>query len=134
MNNIREDKGYTYGIYSYLQNHIQRSAWMISTEAGKEVSEATIQEVYKEMALLRDELVDEEELLLVRNYLMGSTLGDLDGPFHIIGRWKNIVLNKLSEDYFYQSIRTIKTIQPEELQRLARKYLQPEDFYELVVI
>jgi predicted Zn-dependent peptidase len=134
MNNIREEKGYTYGIYSYLQNHIQRSAWMISTEAGKEVSEATIQEVYKEMALLRDELVDEEELLLVRNYLMGSTLGDLDGPFHIIGRWKNIVLNKLSEDYFYQSIRTIKTIQPEELQRLARKYLQPEDFYELVVI
>lgn len=134
MNNIREDKGYTYGIYSYLQNHIQRSAWMISTEAGKEVSEATIEEVYKEMALLREELVDEEELLLVRNYLMGSTLGDLDGPFHIIGRWKNIVLNGLSEDYFYQSIRTIKTIQPEELQQLAKKYLQPEDFYELVVI
>lgn len=134
MNNIREDKGYTYGIYSYLQNHIQRSAWMISTEAGKDVSEATIEEVYREMALLRDELVDEEELLLVRNYLMGSTLGDLDGPFHIIGRWKNIMLNNLPEDYFYQSIRTIKTIQPEELQRLARKYLQPEEFYELVVV
>ena len=134
MNNIREEKGYTYGIYSYLQNHIQRSAWMISTEAGKDVSEATIEEVYKEMAILREELVDDEELLLVRNYLMGSTLGDLDGPFHIISRWKNIVLNGLSEEYFYQSIRTIKTIQPEELQRLASKYLQPEDFYELVVI
>ncbi|WP_290798730.1 M16 family metallopeptidase [Flavihumibacter sp. UBA7668] len=134
MNNIREDKGYTYGIYSYLQNHIQQSAWLISTEAGKEVCEATVEEVYKEMEDLREELVDEEELLLVRNYLMGSILGDLDGPFHIIGRWKNIVLNGLDEDYFYQSIRTIKTIQPEELQQLARKYLQPEAFYELVVI
>jgi zinc protease len=65
---------------------------------------------------------------------MGSILGDLDGPFHIIGRWKNIVLNNLDQDYFYQSIRTIKTIQPEELQQLARKYLNPDEFYELIVI
>ena len=37
MGNIREDKGYTYGIHSYLQNHLGDSAWMISTEAGREV-------------------------------------------------------------------------------------------------
>ena len=49
MSNIREDKGYTYGIHSFLHNHIQQSAWMISTEAGKDVCEATIAEVYKEM-------------------------------------------------------------------------------------
>ena len=53
---------------------------MISTEAGKDVCEATIEEVYKEMKLLREELIDEEELLLVRNYMIGSILGDLDGP------------------------------------------------------
>ena len=134
MSNIREDKGYTYGIHSYLQNHIQQSAWMISTEAGKDVCEATIAEVYKEMKDLREELVDEEELLLVRNYMMGSILGDLDGPFQIIARWKNIILNNLDEKYFYDSINTIKTISAEELQELAQKYLKPEDFYELVVV
>ena len=134
MSNIREDKGYTYGIHSYLLNHIHESGWMISTEAGKDVSEATITEVYKEMKDLREELVDEEELLLVRNYMMGSLLGDLDGPFQIIARWKNIVLNNLTEKYFYDSINTIKTISAEELQALAQKYLQPEDFYELVVV
>ena len=42
MSNIREDKGYTYGIHSYMQNHIHESAWLISTEAGRDVSEATI--------------------------------------------------------------------------------------------
>ena len=134
MSNIREDKGYTYGIHSNLQNHIQHSAWMISTEAGKEVCEAAITEVYKEMKDLRDELVEDEELLLVKNYLIGGILGDLDGPFHIIGRWKNIILNGLEEQYFYNSINTIKTISAEELQSLAQKYLQPEDFYELVVV
>lgn len=134
MLNIREDKGYTYGIHSYLQNHQQHSAWMISTEAGRDVTDATIAEVYKEMQELRDELVDEEELLLVRNYMMGGLLGDLDGPFQIISRWKNIILNGLGEDYFYRSIDTIKNVSAEELRELAQKYLRPEEFYELVVV
>ena len=134
MSNIREDKGYTYGIHSYLLNHVQQSGWLVSTEAGKDVCEATIEEVYKEMKLLRDEPVDAEELLLVRNYMMGSILGDLDGPFQIIARWKNIILNNLDEKYFYDSIETIKTVSAEELQALAQKYLQPDDFYELVVV
>lgn len=134
MSNIREDKGYTYGIHSYLMNHLQHSGWMVATEAGKDVSEATVAEVYKEMKDLREELVDEEELQLVRNYMMGSILGDLDGPFQIIGRWKNIILNGLDEKYFYDSIQTIRSITAEELRELARKYFKEEDFYELVVV
>ena len=134
MDNIREDKGYTYGIHSYFQNHLHDAAWMISTEAGKDVCEPTIAEVYKEMKSLREELVEEDELLLVKNFLMGTVLGHLDGPFHIIGRWKNIILNNLDEQYFYDSIKTIKTISAGSLQALAQKYLEPEDFYELVVI
>ena len=133
MSNIREDKGYTYGIHSYLQNHMQQSAWMISTEAGKDVCEATIEEVYKEMQKLREEKIGEEELMLVRNYMIGGILGDLDGPFQIIAKWKNIILNNLTESYFYDSIHEIKTVSAEDLQELANKYLQPEKFYELVV-
>jgi len=134
MSNIREEKGYTYGIYSYLENHIQQSAWIISTEAGRDVCEPTITEVYKEMEELRNEPIDDEELLLVRNYMMGSILGDLDGPFHIISRWKNIILNGLNENYFYDQIESIKKVSATELQELANKYLIPENFYELVVV
>ena len=133
MSNIREDKGYTYGIYSYIHNHIQQSAWVISTEAGKEVCEATIEEIYKEMKTLREEKIKDDELLLVRNYMIGGLLGDLDGPFQIMARWKNIVLNNLDEAYFYDSINEIKTISAETLMELANKYLHPEKFYELVV-
>ena len=134
MSNIREDKGYTYGIHSYFENHVQESGWMISTEAGRDVCEATIEEIYKEMKILREELVDEEELLLVRNFMIGSILGDLDGPFQIIARWKNYVLNNLDEKFFYTSIETIKTISAEEIKALAQQYLVPEDFYELLVV
>jgi predicted Zn-dependent peptidase len=134
MSNIREEKGYTYGIYSYLQNHVEQSSWMISTEAGRDVCEATIAEVYKEMEILRNEPVDEEDLLLVRNYMLGSILGDLDGPFQIMGRWKGYILHGDDDSYFYRAIQTIKTVSADRLQELANQYLQPELFYEMVVV
>lgn len=134
MANIREDKGYTYSIYSYLLNFVNESGWVIATEAGRDVSANTISEIYKEMQLLRDEPVDDEELMVTRNYMIGMILGDLDGPFQVIARWKNMILNGVDENYFYRGIEIIKTITPGELHELAGKYLNPDDFYELVVI
>jgi predicted Zn-dependent peptidase len=134
MTNIREDKGYTYGIYSYLVNNKQESGWLISTEAGKEVCRATIEEVYKEMELLREEPVDEEELQMARNFTIGTILGDLDGPFQVASRWKNLILHGMDEKYFYEGVRIVKSITPEELQELAKKYLDPAAFFELVVV
>ena len=134
MSNIREEKGYTYGIHSQIYNFRQVSALNIQTEAGRDVCEATIEEVYKELLKLQNEPIPEEEISLVRNYMIGSILGDLDGAFQIIQRWKNLILNDLDEHYFYNNIRTIKTISVEELQHLAKQYYNPSDFYELVVI
>ena len=96
---------------------------MISTEAGKDVTEDTIREVYLEMKRLCDEPVAEEELKTTKNFMIGTLLGDLDGPFQVAGRWKSLILNDLTEEYFYNGIETIKNIQPAELQELANKYL-----------
>jgi predicted Zn-dependent peptidase len=134
MSNIREEKGYTYGIHSQLYNFRQTSALNIQTEAGRDVCEATIEEVYKELQNLQNEPVPEEELSLVRNYMIGSILGDLDGAFQVIQRWKSLILNDLDEAYFNNNIHIIKTITAEELQHLAKQYFTPSDFYELVVI
>jgi predicted Zn-dependent peptidase len=134
MGNIREEKGYTYGIYSYLMNFTSTSGWMVSTEAGRDVTAETIKEIYYEMEQLREEPIDDEELMMTRNSMIGSILGDLDGPFQVIGRWKNMILNNVEENYFERSVQIIKTITAEELQELAKKYLVPEEFYELVVI
>ncbi len=107
---------------------------MITTEAGRDVAEATVQEIYNEMELLREEEIDDEELMMTRNFIIGTVLGDLDGPFQVIGRWKNMILNGVDEAYFYQSLQVVRSITAKELQELANTYLQPDDFYELVVI
>lgn len=134
MANIREEKGFTYGIYSQIYNYKHEGALLIATEAGREVCEQTVTEVYKEMDLLCREKVEEEELLLVKNYLLGNLLGDLDGPFSIMQRWKNLILNDLPATHFDTSIETYKHIGPAQLQELAQRYLNKEDYYELVVV
>lgn len=134
MSNIREEKGYTYGIYSYFKNYLAESEWIISTEAGRDVSEATVIEIYKELEKLKNEPVGEDELYLVRNQLVGGLLSHLDGPFEIMSRWKNYILNGLDENYFKQSIEVIKTISALEIQDLANKYFSGDPFYELTVI
>jgi predicted Zn-dependent peptidase len=98
------------------------------------VSDATIKEVYAEMQLLREELVDDEELQMIRNYMIGTVLGDLDGPFQVAARWKSLLLNGLDESYFYRGIDIARNITTKELQELANKYLTPSEFYELVVV
>jgi predicted Zn-dependent peptidase len=86
------------------------------------------------MEVLRNELADDEELLLVKNYLLGNLLGDLDGPFSILQRWRTLILNGMTIAHFNRNINIYKTITAKELQALAQKYLTPEDYYEVVVV
>ena len=134
MSNIREDKGYTYGIYSSLSPEINGGSFVIHTETGRDVIEKAIKEIYHEMEVLCNEAATEDELLLVKNYLLGGLLGDLDGPFSILQRWRTLILNGFTEDYFNNNIRIYKTITPKELQALAQKYFGKDDFHEVVVI
>lgn len=134
MSNIREDKGYTYGIYSSLGPDSHGGTMIIQTETGTGVIEGAIKELYYEMERLRTEPADDEELLLVKNYLLGGLLGDLDGPFSILRRWRTIILNGFDESYFDNNVRIYKTITPADLQALAEKYYNQQDFCEVVVI
>lgn len=133
MTNIREDKGYTYGIYSYIQSQEKQSAIMIATEAGRDVSEACVQEIFNEMKRLREEAVEEEELQLVKNYILGSVLSSLSGPFEIMNRWVRLIQNGFDQKRFYNSIEIYKRINSKQIQELANLYLREEDYYQVVV-
>ena len=134
MSNIREEKGFTYGIYSSLSPEVNGGSFIIHTETGRDVIEAAIKEIYHEMEVLCNEPAPEEELLLVKNYLLGGLLADLDGPFSILQRWRTLILNGFTVDHFNRNINIYKTVTAKELQLLAQKYFGKTDYYELVVI
>lgn len=72
MSNIREDKGYTYGISAGIMFYPDSGLMLVSTETDNEYVEPLIREVYHEMDKLRAEAVSETELAMVRNYMLGE--------------------------------------------------------------
>ncbi|PST82122.1 insulinase family protein [Pedobacter yulinensis] len=133
MANIREDKGFTYGIGSGLASLKHAGYFFISTEVGAEVSQAALNEIYSEISLLQSAPVAGEELSLVRNYMMGSLLGSLENVFSHADKFKNVHFSGMDYDYYSNYIETIRTVSAERLQHLAQTYLRPEQFVEVTV-
>ncbi|TKB97808.1 M16 family metallopeptidase [Pedobacter cryophilus] len=133
MNNIREDKGYTYGIGSANASLQQSGYFVIASEVGADVCDATLTEIAKEINILKTDLVPDEELQLVKNYLMGSLLGSLENAFSHADKFKNLYFYGLDYDYYDRYITTIKNISAAELLNLANKYLDFDNFYKVIV-
>lgn len=133
MSNIREDKGYTYGIGSNIVSMQHGSYFYIATEVGAEVCGKAVEEIYKEIDRLQQEPIPAAELDLVRNYMLGSFLGDLENAFSYADKFKGVYFNGLDYDYYDQLIETIKTVSPHKLQDLAQTHLKQIDLYEVVV-
>lgn len=133
MANIREDKGYTYGIGSRILSLRHAGYFFISTEVGVDVCKAAIGEIYVELKRLRDELISPDELALVKNYMLGDFVRSIDGPFALAEKYKNIAQYDLGYDYYDKFVDTVKHVTPKELRDLANKYLQEEHLLELVV-
>ncbi len=133
MSNIREEKGYTYGIGSAIVSMKQEGYFFISTEVGADVTNNAIQEIYAEVERLKNELVEKDELEMVRNYMLGTFLKGIDGAFQLAERFKSIYFSGLDYDYYIRYVEKLRTIEPDEIISLARNYFDTTRFYEIVV-
>lgn len=132
MENIREEKGYTYNIYSMLDTMVHDGCFYIATEVGNEFINQTLDEIYKEMEVLQHEMVDEDEMEMVRNYVLGGFLNMLDGPFNVSEVVKTLVTENLPLSYFETLVNAVQQVTEEDLLKLAKQYLNPNDFWEVV--
>ncbi|MCD8738988.1 insulinase family protein [Mucilaginibacter roseus] len=133
MANIREDKGYTYGIGSGISSLKYSATWFIASEVGADVCKAAIAEVEKELDLLKSEVIGEDELALVKNYMLGSLLGSLENIFSHADKFKNVYFAGLDLDYYKRYTEKVKAVTAEELKALAGQYLNFDNFYKVIV-
>lgn len=133
MTNIREDKGYTYGIGSALIPFKEQGLFLIASEVGSQFEKAAIKEIKFELNRLQTELISEDELSLVKLYMMGNSLRSFDGVFDLIERYKEIM--NISEGYvfFDRFLDAINNVTAIELQDLAKKYLNIDEMLTVVV-
>ncbi len=133
MNNIREDKGYTYGIGSATVSMKNFGAIFIATEVGADVTRATMTEIEKEINLLKTELVSEEELSLVKNYMLGSLLGSLENVISHADKFKNVYPWGLNFEYYDYYTEVLRNITSQEVLNYANKYFDFDKMTKVVV-
>ncbi|CAN5571368.1 pitrilysin family protein [soil metagenome] len=119
MKNIREEKGLTYGIYSSMNHFLRDSFWVIGAEVNKENAGKAITEIKREIRILQDELVPEQELEIAKNYYIGSWQSENSTLFSVAEKIKNNHLSGLPENYYNTLLEHIQKITPAQVQSAA---------------
>ena len=133
ISNLREERGYTYGIFSTMVNLAQNGYLAIATEVAAEATEDSIKQIRYEMSRLREELVSEQELAAVKNIMIGDIMRILDGPFGIADVTIENIQNGNDNSTVVKFFEEIKNITAQQIRDLARKYLTEEDFVTTIV-
>ena len=133
MSNLREDKGYTYGVSSAHVNYKHGAALSIATEVNAKHTQSAIDQILLEMERLCKERVGEGEKEMVKNYIYGTFLRNFDGPFALADRFRSARDFGLGFDYYLDSLSQLMSVTANDVIETANKYLQPEDMIRLVV-
>ncbi|CAA9312473.1 MAG: Zinc protease [uncultured Cytophagales bacterium] len=132
MKNIREDKGFTYGIHSSLVTHQREGYLVIGTDVKREFTGQTLDEIRKEIKILQTEPVGEEELRTVQSYMIGSFAGSVTTSFALADHFKTIYFDGLDYAFYEHYIEHIRQTTAEDLLELANKYLDVDSLSEVV--
>lgn len=133
MRNIREDKGFTYGIESGFDFMRFGGYFTISADVANENLVDVRREINHEITKLQQDLVTDAELELVRSYLLGSLLNDVDGPLNIAQRYQVCLVERSSPDHFARLLDTVRHISAQELRESAQRYLKLQGDWEVIV-
>ncbi|MFT7605784.1 MAG: zinc protease [Saprospiraceae bacterium] len=131
--NLREDKGYTYGIRSSLSADKEIGSFSTSAGVRNEVTDSSIIQIIYEMNRLRTETVPQDELDLVKNYLSGSFARSLENPQTVARFALNTIKYKLSSDYYANYLENLSNVSAADLKAMAQKYIKPDNAHFVVV-
>lgn len=131
--NLREDKGYTYGIGSNLSSDELIGHFVASTTVRNEVTDSAIVEILKEMKTVVKEKVTDEELQSTKNYITGGFARAMESPQTIASFALNTARYNLPKDYYKNYLKNLNAVTADEIQTVAKKYIKPNNAYVLVV-
>lgn len=133
MSNLREDKGMTYGVNSFISSFIHGSYFAIATEVNIKQTSAALEEIRKEIRILQDETISANELDLVKNYIYGNFIKNFDGPFSVAEMFMAINSFGLNFDYYQESLKKLMDVSAEDIMETAQKHLDLNEMTTLVV-
>ncbi|NGM64085.1 M16 family metallopeptidase [Sphingobacterium sp. SGR-19] len=133
MRNIREEKGFTYSIGSAFASLQHTGFFTIATEVGADSTQATLREIEKEFDILRNSQATEQEIALVKNYILGSILGTIESIFSHADKFKAVYFYGLDLSYYTRYNEIIRNMTAADVQRIANTYFDYDNLLKIVV-
>ena len=132
MQNLREDKAYTYGARSALSSDELVGNFRAFASVRNEVTDSSVIQFLYELNRLRDEPVSAEDLQLVKNSMGGSFARSLESPQTIASFARNTYRFNLPKDYYQTYLQRLDAVTIADVQAMAQKYIQPDNCYIVV--
>lgn len=132
MTNIREEKGYTYGITSRITPLRHATSMSISAQCDLKYTCPLIKEVFAEIEKMRNTPVTDEEIKSAKRYILGEMIRIFDNRFTLADTYLSMLINGYPFNYYNQKAEAVETITPEQIMQTAQKYIQPEDMHTVV--
>lgn len=126
MSNIREDKGYTYGIQSYILNHREGPSVRISVQTDISTVDAVIEETRHEMRRLAECPPSGDELHRLRQNIALDLASTVDSPFNAAEPYLHSLAALTPEDMFRRRVEALQTLTSEKIARAAARWLDPD--------
>ena len=123
--NLREDKGFTYGAYSYLRQNNYAGTFMVSTSVNNSFAAASLAEIFSEMERIRQERISSEELGRCKAEINGSFLRQMETPSSICSMELTRRLVGLPDKYYREFIPSLMGVSSEQVRKAAESILDP---------
>jgi hypothetical protein len=131
--NLREEKGYTYGAYSSLDARRSAGTFRASAEVRTPVTGDSLREFFYELDRIGREPVSPKEIADAKSYLTGVFPIRLETQEGLIDQLVQIKMLNLPDDYLQRYRERVQAVTIEEIQRVAQKYIKPDDAALIVV-
>ena len=133
MKSIREDKGYTYSISADMLTNTRQVLFVVSSEALADKGEVIADEVRQHCRRLAEERVPDDELTMVRNYMIGEICRNYEGAFSLIDAYIYIHTLGLPLEHISRTIDTVRSIDAETIRQTAAQWLDADRFHTVIV-
>lgn len=127
MQNLREDKAYTYGARSSLKKDRLVGRFSAAASVRNEVTDSSVTEFLYEMRRIATEKVDEADIQLVKNSMTGSFARSLESAQTVARFALNIERYNLPKDYYATYLEKLNAVTVDDVMRVAKKYIKPDN-------
>lgn len=133
MEEIREKRGLTYGIYTYFQEMDHFNGFRVSTSTQNKNVEEMLERTRHEFANMKTQAVTQKELDDAKTYLIGSLPLSLTSTNKISALLLSLQMNDLGPDYLDKRAEELRAVTIEDVKRVTKRILAPETFLTILV-